>query len=59
MPKGQKGSKGQKGRVNKEKLGRLENLEKLGKALPTFIPKFTTLLKLTKFPNKTPTALHD
>ena len=50
MPKGQKGSEGSKGRINKESLVKLGNLENLRRALPTFIPNLTTLLKLTNIP---------
>ena len=41
--------------VNLEKLGNLVNL---GIALPTFITKLSTLLKLIKLPNKPPSNQH-
>ena len=55
-PRGKRGLRCKRGNRSAN-LGRLRNLEKLGSALPTFILKLTTLLKLPKFPNKAPTAL--
>ena len=54
-PRDKRGLRGKRGAINRE----FREFREIRDALPTFIPKLSTFPKLTKFPNKAPTTLHD